>query len=115
MGFYEFRRQLEYKAALSGSCVVVDRWSPSSKTCSVCGMKAAAMPLSVREWTCAHCGAEHDRDVNAAQNLAREALATASWAGSHACGEEGAGRGRKTPVKPASMKQEITHGLFVHG
>ncbi len=116
IGFYEFRRQLEYKAALSGgTVVVVDRWFPSSKTCSICGVKAEKMPLSVREWTCAHCGAEHDRDINAALNIERESLATASWAGSHACGEEGAGRGRKTPAKPASVKQEITHGIKSHG
>jgi putative transposase len=116
IGFYELRRQLEYKAALAGgTVVVVERWFPSSKTCSICGVKAAVMPLSVREWTCAHCGAEHDRDINAARNIEREALATASWAGSHACGEEGAGRSRKTPVKPASMKQEINRGIKCHG
>ena len=116
IGFYEFRRQLEYKAALSGgTVVVVDRWFPSSKTCSACGGSCEAMPLSVRQWTCAHCGTEHDRDVNAALNIERQALATVSWTGSHACGEEGTGRSRKTPVKPASVKQEITHGLFVHG
>lgn len=116
IGFYEFRRQLDYKAALSGgTVVVVDRWFPSSKTCSACGAYCEAMPLSVRQWTCVHCGAEHDRDVNAALNLQRVALATASWAGSHACGEEGAGGGRKTAVKPASMKQEITHGIKSHG
>ncbi len=116
IGFYEFRRQLEYKAALSGSTVVVvDRWFPSSKTCSICGVKAEKMPLSIREWTCAHCGAEHDRDINAARNIQRESLATASWAGSHACGEEGADRSRKTLVKPASLKQEITHGIKSHG
>jgi len=53
--------------------------------------------------------------LDAALNIQREALATASWAGSHACGEEGAGRGRKTPVKPASLKQEVTHVLKCHG
>ncbi|MBK8751766.1 MAG: transposase [Candidatus Competibacteraceae bacterium] len=95
--------------------MLVDRWFPSSKTCSACGGDCESMPLSVRQWTCAHCGAEHDRDVNAALNLQRVALATVSWTGSHACGEEGAGVGRKTAVKPASVKQEITHGLFVHG
>ena len=112
IGFYEFRRQLEYKAALvGGTVVVVNRWFPSSKTCSSCGTKRDAMPLSVREWTCAHCGAEHDRDINAAFNIQREALATVSWTGCHACGEEGADQSRKTSVKPASMKQEITHVL----
>ena len=116
IGFYELRRQLEYKAALMGGIVVVvDRWFPSSKTCSICGVKAEKMPLSIREWTCAHCGAEHDRDVNAARNIQREALATASWAGSNACGEEGADRSRKTPVKPASRKQEISRGIKCHG
>ena len=73
------------------------------------------MPLSVWEWPCAHYGAEHDRDVNAALNIQRESPATASWAGSDACGERGADRSRNTLVKPASLKQEITHGLFVHG
>jgi putative transposase len=116
IGFYELRRQLEYKAARSGSTVVVvNRWFPSSKTCSCCGVKAEVMPLSIREWTCAHCGAEHDRDINAARNIEREALATASGAGSHACGEEGAGRGRKTPAKPASVKQEINRGIKRYG
>ena len=116
IGFYELRRQLEYKAALAGSVVVVvDRWFPSSKTCSACGAYCESMPLSIREWTCAQCGAEHDRDINAAQNIQREALATASWAGSHACGEEGAGRSRKTPVKPASVKQEVSRGIKCHG
>jgi len=116
IGFFEFRRQLEYKAALSGgTVVVVNRWFPSSKTCSACGCYAESMPLSVREWTCAECGVEHDRDINAALNIQRVALATVSWTGSNACGEEGAGRSRKTPVKPASTKQEITHGLFVYG
>jgi putative transposase len=116
IGFYELRRQLEYKAALAGSVVVVvDRWFPSSKTCSACGAYCESMPLSIREWTCAQCGAEHDRDINAAQNIQREALATASWAGSHACGEEGAGRSRKTPVKPASVKQEVSRRIKCHG
>ena len=116
IGFYELRRQLEYKAALAGSVVVVvDRWFPSSKTCSSCGGYCEFMPLSIREWTCAQCGAEHDRDINAAQNIQREALATVSWAGSHACGEEGAGRSRKTPVKPASVKQEVSRRIKCHG
>ncbi len=116
IGFYEFRRQLDYKAALSGTTVVVvDRWFPSSKTCSACGTRTESLPLSVRQWTCTHCGAEHDRDVNAALNLQRVALATGSWPGSNACGEEGAGRSHKTPVKPTSMKQEISHLLFSYG
>lgn len=67
--FREFRRQLEYKCQWYGrQLVVADRWFPSSKTCSVCGAIQESMPLSVRHWTCG-CGAAHDRDVNAAQNI----------------------------------------------
>ncbi len=68
MGFGEFRRQLEYKAAQCGKMVVVvvNRWHPSSKICSQCGDK---MLLAVREWTCPACGTDHDRDINAAINL----------------------------------------------
>ena len=70
MGFGEFRRQIEYKAAQRGKTVIaVDRWYPSSKTCSACGYKMPKMPLSVREWTCVECHTHHDRDVNAAINL----------------------------------------------
>jgi len=80
LGFYEFRRQLDDKAALAGGVVVVvDRWFPRSQTCSVCGAHQEKMPLSIRGWTCAQCGAEHDRDVKAALNIQREALATVSW------------------------------------
>ena len=76
MSFFEFGRQLKYKAKAAGVKVVTaDMWFPSSKTCSVCGTKADEMPLSVREWTCRHCGAQHDRDVNAAINLRYYALA----------------------------------------
>jgi putative transposase len=70
MGFGEFRRQLEYKAAQRGKTViVVNRWYPSSKLCSACGYKMEKMPLAVREWICPRCQTHHDRDVNAAINL----------------------------------------------
>jgi len=70
MGFGEFRRQLEYKAAQRGKTViVVNRWYPSSKICSQCGYKMPKMPLSVRTWTCPQCQTHHDRDINAAINL----------------------------------------------
>lgn len=116
VGFFEFRRQLEYKAALSGgTVVVVDRWFPSSKTCSECGCYRESLPLSVREWTCAECGAVHDRDANAAKNLRRVALAAGSCPVGKACGEEGAGASRKTRVKPSSVKQEISHVSIGYG
>lgn len=70
VGMHEFRRQIEYKAAWYGRrVVVVDRWFPSSKTCSACGSYQDKMPLSVRDWTCPDCGTRHDRDVNAAKNI----------------------------------------------
>jgi putative transposase len=109
MGFFEFRRQLEYKAAMRGGQVAVaDRFFASSKTCSACGHTLETLPLSVRQWPCPSCGVVHDRDVNAAKNLERLALTTASSAGSHACGEEGSGLMRKRQVKPASVKQEVS-------
>lgn len=71
----ELRRQLEYKAEWYGrQVIVIDRWYPSSKTCSACGRIAEKLPLNVREWTCP-CGAVHDRDVNAAINIRAAGLA----------------------------------------
>ena len=105
MGFFEFRRQLEYKAAMRGGRVVVaDRFHPSSKTCSGCGYKLETLPLAVREWTCPQCGSIHDRDVNAAVNLKNMAVSSTV----SACGEEGSGRACKSAVKPASAKQEVS-------
>jgi putative transposase len=89
MGFFEFRRQLDDKAAQRGGLVVVaDRWYPSSKTCSACGSVQKEMPLSMRQWTCPDCRTTHDRDLNAARNLATYAVSSTV----SACGEEGAGR-----------------------
>ncbi|MDY7017540.1 MAG: RNA-guided endonuclease TnpB family protein, partial [Nitrospirota bacterium] len=108
MSFFEFRRQLTYKAEMRGGRVIVaDRWFPSSKICSACGFKNDALKLSVRSWTCPSCGASHDRDANAAINLRNLAVSSTV----SACGEEGSGAGRKAHVKPASTKQEVS---FVH-
>ena len=66
----EFRRQLEYKTARSGAVLrVVDRWYPSSKTCSNCGTVKAKLPLSERVFNCDACGLSLDRDLNAAVNI----------------------------------------------
>jgi putative transposase len=71
----EMKRQLAYKTTWYGSSLVqADRWLPSSKTCHDCGHVVDKLPLSAREWICPKCGIVHDRDVNAAVNLA--ALAT---------------------------------------
>lgn len=87
-GWYEFSRQVRYKAAWSGAAVVVaDPWYPSSKRCSRCGAVKAELDLCERVYECACCGLVIDRDLNAARNLV-QLVATASSAGSNACGEE---------------------------
>lgn len=66
----EFRRQLEYKTACNGVALrVVDRWFPSSKTCSNCGAVKVKLSLSERTFNCDACGASMDRDLNAAINI----------------------------------------------
>ena len=71
-GFYELRRQLEYKSGWRNcELVISDRWFPSSKTCSHCGVKNDDVVLGVKSWTCPSCQTWHDRDLNAAVNLDR--------------------------------------------
>ena len=66
----EFRRQLEYKTARTGAALrVVDRWYPSSKTCSNCGTVKAKLSLAERTFNCDSCGLLMDRDLNAAINI----------------------------------------------
>lgn len=76
LGFYEFKRQLIYKANMQGKTVKeVDRFYPSSKTCSSCGFVMAKenLTLATRLWTCPNCKASHDRDVNASLNILNKA------------------------------------------
>ncbi len=78
-GWGEFRRQLEYKCERAGrELIVVDRWYPSSKTCSACGHLLAELSLSTRHWTCPSCGFRHDRDINAAKNIVAAGLAVSA-------------------------------------
>jgi putative transposase len=77
----QLRAMLAYKCRWYGrELVVIDRWFPSSKVCSVCGALQDTMPLGIREWIC-RCGAGHDRDVNAARSILAAGLAVA------ACGD----------------------------
>ena len=72
MNFGEFRQMLEYKARwYNRKIVFVDRFYPSSKTCSHCGFKYKDLKLSDRFWTCPECNTLHDRDINAAVNILR--------------------------------------------
>jgi putative transposase len=111
MGFYELRRQLDYKATWRGGQVVlVDRWYPSSKLCSCCGYRLEELGLDVRHWTCPGCGASNERDVNAAINLRNVAVSSTA----SACGGEGSGPVRERTVKPAPAKQE-SNGKVYYG
>jgi putative transposase len=115
----EFTRMLGYKMQRFGKhLVLVDRFFPSSKTCSSCGYVNGELELSDRQWVCASCGVRHDRDVNAAVNIRLEGIrvlreernikiitsCTAGTAGSHASGD------RVRPVK-AVVDEGRIHAL----
>lgn len=77
--FAEIHRQITYKAALSGGIVEqVNRFYPSSKTCSQCGQKHTGLTLSDRVFACPTCGHRQSRDENAAVNLMNYAVRRAS-------------------------------------
>jgi putative transposase len=109
--FGELRRQLTYKAEQRGvHLAVVDRWFPSSKTCSACGEVHEALTLAERVWSCTACGVAHDRDVNAARNILAQSIKDsilADGASATACGAKGPGSKRKLRVKPVALKQEV--------
>jgi len=104
VGFYEFRRQLEYKCGWYGSeLVVVPRAFPSSKMCSRCGHRKKELSLSEREYECEQCGLVIDRDLNAALNLVAVSLPETE----NACGEEvRLLTDSQNLQRAASMKQE---------
>ena len=73
VGFYKFKGILVNKALVNDKQVAfVDRFYPSSKTCSVCGYKKQDLALNDRSWVCPNCGTKHDRDINAAVNILLE-------------------------------------------
>ena len=86
-------RQLEYKCAWYGRGFVrVDRFYPSSKTCGCCGAVYDGLTFAMREWSCPECGCIHDRDLNAACNIAREGKRILEGTAGHA------GTGAKAPT-----------------
>lgn len=109
VGMGSFKPLMRYKAKLFDTVLVfADRFFPSSKLCSACGLKNDSLTLSDRSWICV-CGAHHDRDINSAQNLAKLALILlAILALPAACGKvtlarndyspEGQGRNRRKPL-----------------
>jgi putative transposase len=108
-GWSSFVGMLDYKCERSGKILVkVDRFFPSSKTCSNCYQRVSSLPLDVRQWTCSNCGTNHDRDVNAAQNLKAEGLRILSLGTSETAdgGNVRPSRGRKTSVRLSPSKSE---------
>ncbi|GHC94570.1 transposase [Nocardiopsis terrae] len=102
----EFRRQLEYKAHRAKRTIaVVDRWFPSSKTCSDCGHLLAKLSLGTRHWTCPACRTRHDRDVNAAKNILAAGRVAAREHSGDACG---AGVSRQGSSLPQSATKQET-------
>jgi putative transposase len=106
-GWAELRALLAYKADRAGrQLLVCGRFYPSSKTCSACGQVLAELSLSTRVWVCPGCGARHDRDLNAAQNILAAGLAAAarSHPGGDACGD--GVRRQRSFLPQSSVKQE---------
>jgi putative transposase len=112
--FGEIRRQLEYKAERHGTqLVTIDRFYPSSKTCSVCRWIDEDQDLSDRTFICQECGLVLDRDLNAAINILNEALrTTGSFSESDACGESSSGL-METSGETALAEAGTNHHLGV--
>ena len=73
VGFYKFKTTLQNKTLQNDKKVIlIGRYYPSSKTCSQCGYIHKGLKLSERKWKCPDCGANHDRDLNAARNILHE-------------------------------------------
>jgi putative transposase len=99
----EFRRQLTYKTSWYGSALaVLDRWFPSSKTCSSCGWQNTSLTLADRTFRCSNCESVMDRDVNAARNIARHAVITNATPAAPDRGEALNARG--VPVSPGGRR-----------
>jgi putative transposase len=110
-GWSSFVGMLDYKCERSGKILVkVDRFFPSSKTCSNCYHRVPSLPLDVRQWTCSSCGTSHDRDVNAALNIKAEGLRILSLGTSETAdgGEVRPTRGRKTSTRRSPVKSEAS-------
>ena len=103
-GFGEIRRQVTYKTRWNGgTTTVADRWYPSSKTCSGCGVVKAKLPLHVRVFVCDACGLVIDRDENAGHNLL--ALVAACTTGTGVAGDRDA---RASKPRGADHKTRTT-------
>lgn len=101
-----FVNMLEYKALLYDKKVVkIDRWYPSSKTCSSCDYIVDKLPLNIRKWKCPKCSAEHDRDVNAAKNILRKGI-NVCLRGPHSTDVEGKALGFDSNIRIETIPYE---------
>ena len=105
-GWGEFRRQLAYKMAWNGAILLAVPAHHTSQTCPCCGHVAQENRVKQAEFLCVDCGYGENADVVAAINVLERGQRLL------ACGEDGSGRGRKTPTKPASVKQEPTEATM---
>lgn len=110
----ELRSQLEYKCDWYGrELITIDRFFPSSRTCSACGLIHDELSLSIRRWTCEGCGTQHDRDHNAAKTILAAGLAVS------ACGAgvrpQRSSSGRAVGDETGSVVARATTGLSPRG
>ena len=112
--FSMIRRILAYKCKwYDRQLIVIDRWSPTSKTCSECGYVMKNWNLGIREWDCPNCHTHHDRDINAAKNILNEGIKILDRAGTaqiEACGEDSLVAEIQSK---STMKQENQHTIVV--
>jgi putative transposase len=101
-GWFEFRRQLDYKLDWNGGMLIAVPPQYTSQTCPCCGHVAKENRQTQAKFECVDCGYKNNADVVGAMNILARGYRAA------ACGEDGSGSGRKTRAKPASVKQEPT-------
>ena len=111
-GWGTFVNFLSYKLEKEGKVLVeIERWFPSSKTCSSCLYQVSEMPLDIRMWKCPNCGAKHDRDENAAKNIRAEGIRILQSSGtgdSASGGDVRPRRGRKPVLRQSPVKLEAS-------
>jgi putative transposase len=110
-GWREFRTMCEAKSEKFGrEFVVISRWEPTSQICSDCGYRWGKLDLSVRELVCINCGNHHDRDGNAAKNIAKVGAGhvhDSKWAGRDCKTPTGA-----VPIELSTRLEDLQLSLF---
>ncbi len=106
-GWAEFRTMCEAKSRqiLDRELVIINRWEPTSQTCSDCGYRWGKLDLSVRELVCLNCGIHQDRDKNAARNIEKVGVG-------HTHDSKRTGRNHKTG-SPASFVELSTKSIAI--